>query len=470
MAYNCTLYKFAKKKNSTARPINTTPNLVMACRLMDNSGILNPTFRFDFAHILNEKATDYNYAYIAEFDRYYFINNWNYNLGLWDCEMSVDPLASFKTAIGNITTFVKRCSYTNSGGIYIDDRYPLRSVGDITNAMNAGPFTGNVNNGCFVLGIVGMYASTGSINYYVMDRTGFNTIISRLFSSTNYLNISDISDGLQKALFNPIQYIASAFYFPFSMTNITSKTAVTNVNFGWWSLTELSNIYLLGQQPHVEFTTTFTIPKHPNYASLGEYVNLSPFTKYTLIFHPYGQWEIDTTALSRYRTLVLQQSIDLISGSGVLYQGVYEENTETALYFDTRMAQIAVPISMAQVSADIMGAVGGGMGALASAFSGNVGGALGGLMSATSAMIPKAQIFGTNGGFNTYNFNIILQTQFMYHSFTNANIYGYPCYDNRTINTIPGYIEAEPGLNSFMCTESELDMINGFFENGFYYE
>lgn len=469
MAYTVTLYKFSKKKNSTAQPGQATPKLVMSCRLMDNSGMLEPTFRFDFAHILNEDPIDYNYAYVAEFKRYYFITNWSYNLGLWNCSMSVDPLASFKTDIGNVHTFVKRCSYTNVGE-YIDDVYPLRATGDITNVMDPGPFTGNTSNGCFVLGVVGMYATTGSINYYVMDRPAFTDLIARMFSSVSYLNVTEISDGLQKALFNPIQYIASAFYFPFALSNITSKTAVTQVNFGWWNITGVGNTYLLGPNPHVEFQTQFTIPKHPNYATLGAYMNLSPFTKYTLIFHPYGQWDIDTTILSRYRTLRLQQSIDLISGSGVLYQAVYEENTEQNLYFDTRMCNIAVPISMAQVSSDVMGAVGGGVGALASAFNGNLGGALGGLVSSASAMIPKAQIFGSNGGFNTYNLNIILQCQFMNHSFRNPDVYGYPYYDNATISNIPGYIEAEPELNQFTCTKTELEEIDNYFISGFHYE
>lgn len=469
MAYNVKLYKFGKKKNSTAQPGQEVQSLAFNCRLMDGSGMLNPTFLFDFSVILNEQPTGYNYAYVSEWNRYYFIKDWAYNLGLWNCSMTVDVLASWRYAIGSVNTFIKRCSYLNTKK-HLEDRYPLQAEGDIINTIDPGNFSGNIDNGCFVLGITGMYSAVGSVNYYVTNRSGFNQLISKLFNSADYLNITEISDGLQKALFNPIQYINSVFFFPFPLSSITNKTAVAGVNYGWWGLSPLNNFYLLGTNPHVEMGITMSIPKHPNSASGGSWLNLSPYTTYNLIYHPYGQWMIDSTILCKYRTLVLAQTIDLISGNGTLYQSVYEENTGQNLQFDSRVTQIGVPISMAQMTRDVAGGVSSALGFAGSLFTGNVGGALTSAVSAAQSMIPKAQILGTNGGFNTYNLNVILQTQFMYPSNINPGIYGYPYYDNNTISAIPGYIEAEPGNNAIPCTDSELFEINSYFENGFYYE
>lgn len=471
MAYNVTVYKFAKRKNSTKQPLGSEPQETFACKLNDGSGIIQPTFVFDFRNVLVNQPQDFNYAYVAEFNRYYFIDDWSYIDGLWMCKMTVDPLASWKTNIGSTSTFVKRCSHTNYKR-YIDDKYPTIVRSEIKNLINAGNFTGNIGSGCFILGIVGSNGSggIGAVNYYVMGQSGFKNLINKVFLDTSWLNITEISDELQKAMFNPIQYIASAYYFPFALSNISSKTGTSTVKFGWWSITGLSDTYVLGASPHVEMNITFSIPKHPQSGTMGDWLNLNPYMRYTIMYHPYGQWDIDSTIMASYRTLCFAQTIDLISGRGTLYCGVYEETPETYMWFDSRMAQISVPISMAQIASDIASATGGAVGFIGSLATGNIGSALTSAVSTATAMIPKATITGTNGGFNTYNLNVILQTQVTYVAGENGTIYGYPFYDTIQISSVAGYIEAEPGNNAIPCTETELEEINSYFVNGFYYE
>lgn len=471
MAYNVTVYKFAKRKNSTKRPTGSEAQETFACKLNDGSGILQPTFVFDFRNVLVNQPQDFNYAYVAEFNRYYFIDDWSYIDGLWMCKMTVDPLASWKSNIGSTSTYVHRCSHTNYKR-YIDDKYPTIVHSEIKNVMNYGNFTGNTGNGCFILGIVGSTGSggLGAVNYYVTTQNGFKALINKIFLNTSWLNITEITDELQKAMFNPIQYIASAYYFPFALSNISSKTGTGTVKFGWWDITGLSDFYILGSSPHVEMSIQFSIPKHPQSGTMGDWLNLNPYMRYTLIYHPYGQWDLDSTIMASYRTLGLAQTIDLISGRGTLYCGVYEETPETYMWFDSRMAQIAVPISMAQIASDITTATGGAVGFIGSLATGNVGSALTSAVSTASAMIPKATITGTNGGFNTYNLNVILQSQVSYVANENGTIFGYPYNDTAQISNIGGYIEAEPGNNAIPCTEMELEEINEYFRNGFYYE
>ena len=74
--YTVSLWNYSKKENSTSQPDAGTAYTV-TCDLMDGSGMLAPTV------VLNgDNPTAYNYAYIEEFSRYYFINNWRYSLGL----------------------------------------------------------------------------------------------------------------------------------------------------------------------------------------------------------------------------------------------------------------------------------------------------------------------------------------------------------------------------------------------------
>lgn len=473
MAYNVTVYKFSKRKNSTKQPTGSEAQETFACKLNDGSGVLNPTFLFDFRNVLVNEPQDFNYAYVAEFNRYYFIQDWSYNLGLWQCKMLVDVLASWKTAIGSVSTYIRYSSYDTSKR-FPDDRFPIATQNTITNTMNAGNFTGNIDNGCFVLGIIGSggSGSNGAVNYYVCSKTVLKIIIRKLFENTNWLNITDISDDLQKALFNPIQYVVSCMYFPFAMSNISSKTATTSIQFGWWQMTgvSLQELYILDSAPHVELGFTMSIPKHPDAASRGLHMNLTPYTNYYLMYLPYGTFSLDTTILVNYRTLICAQTIDLITGRGTMFLSCYNETTEANDQFDVREAQIAVPVQLAQMSQDMLNALGSVTNIAASAILGSTQGIFGGSVDLVKSMLPKLEIVGSAGGFNTYNLNVILQAQFCTAGPDNATIFGNPTFQNGTISSYPGYIEAEPGNNSIPCYEAELTEINSYFSSGFYYE
>lgn len=473
MGYTLTFYKFAKRKNSTAQPGALTPSLVFAGKLMDNSGVLTPSFLVNFSTILNENAYDYNYAYVTEWDRYYFVRDWSYELGQWKCNLIADVLATWKTQIGAINTYIRYSSYDTSKR-FPDDRFPMATLNNIENVMNAGNFTGNIDNGCFVLGIVGSggSGSNGAVNYYVCSKTVLKIIIRKLFENTNWLNISEISADLQKALFNPIQYVVSCMYFPFAMSNINSKTAVTSINFGWWTMTgvSLQELYILDAAPHVELGFTMSIPKHPDATSRGQFMNLNPYTNYYLMYLPYGTFALDTTILVNYRTLICAQTIDLITGRGTMFLSCYNETTEANDQFDVREAQIAVPIQLAQMSRDVLNAIGSAVNIGASYNLGSVQGMVGGTIDMIKSMLPKLELVGSAGGFNTYNLNVILQAQFCTAGPENSTIFGNPTFQNGTISSYPGYIEAEPGNNSIPCFEEELSEINNYFVSGFYYE
>lgn len=474
MAYTVNLYHFSKRKNSTARPSGngTTFN----CRLKDDSGILAPVLILDFRYAGSQPQI-FNYAYIPEFSRYYWITNIKYVLGLWEFSLAVDVLASWKTDIGNISTFAYRAQYDSSKR-FPDDIYRFATNSTITNTIHAGNFSGNVDNGCFILGIVGSgnTSSIGAMNYYVTNKEGMKAIINALFNDTSWLNISDISADLQKALFNPIQYIKSCMFFPFAMTNINSKTSTTSIRFGWWTMTlNINSLYIINSSPHVELGFTMSIPKHPETSSRGSFVNLSPNTIYQLMYLPYGTWTLDTSILVNYRTLILAQTIDLINGQGCLYVSCYNETTEANDQFDVKVAQIGVPIAVAQLTTDWLGsAISSGINFVNAVANTSIKSMVSGVESLADAtlasMVPKAQISGINGGFNTYNLNVILQAQFMFQAPENPSIFGRPCNNNITIRNYPGFIQAEPGNNSFGCMETELTEINNFFTTGFYYE
>ena len=108
---NVYLFGFQKKENSTAQP-DTKDGTLVSVQLKENTSVTNPVL------ILNLQSGGspinpslYNYAYIPSFMRYYYISDWVYLNGVWECSCNVDVLASNKSVIGNMSTYVLRSAY-----------------------------------------------------------------------------------------------------------------------------------------------------------------------------------------------------------------------------------------------------------------------------------------------------------------------------------------------------------------------
>ena len=85
--------------------------------LRNNTSIISPTIIFE-----NATPLKYNYAYIPEFKRYYYIKNiTSVRNNLWEVEFQVDPLMSFRGDIFALRVVVDKQSNEYNGDEYIDD-------------------------------------------------------------------------------------------------------------------------------------------------------------------------------------------------------------------------------------------------------------------------------------------------------------------------------------------------------------
>ena len=120
---NITLYQFAKKLNSTARPSGTAKGV--QGKLRESCSMLAPEIGFvSFGQ--TESPHVWNYAYIPDFGRFYFIDNWTWAGGMWYASMTVDPLASWRNEIANSTEYIVRAASAVNPNI-IDTTYPTLS-------------------------------------------------------------------------------------------------------------------------------------------------------------------------------------------------------------------------------------------------------------------------------------------------------------------------------------------------------
>ena len=106
--------------------------------LRDSCNVLEPVLNIE-----NDEPIRYNYAYIPDFKRYYFIRKiTSLRKGIWTVEFEVDPLMSFKGDILALAVVVDKQSDISNGDEYIDDgslvtdNYTFKSIYNFEKGFN----------------------------------------------------------------------------------------------------------------------------------------------------------------------------------------------------------------------------------------------------------------------------------------------------------------------------------------------
>lgn len=90
---------------------------IISGTLRTSTSIISPVITFESSSPLR-----YNYAYIPEFRRYYYIKNViSARNNLWEVQFEIDPLMSFKADICALKVVVDKQSNESNGDEYIDD-------------------------------------------------------------------------------------------------------------------------------------------------------------------------------------------------------------------------------------------------------------------------------------------------------------------------------------------------------------
>lgn len=511
MALNVKFWTFGKRENATSYPTGAAAAEYSNVLLKDNCSVVNPAIKLNVPMTTNVHR--WNYCYIAEFVRYYYVSDWTWYEGIWTAELQVDVLASYRDQIGNQSLYIVR-AYQTSGGVslydgnVVDSTYPC-TAGAATYSAQAvsNPFSGlyAANSGTYIVGVINKSAS--GVRYYAFNFSGFRQFCYQLFNySSGWLDIdvTEISEDLQKALVNPFQYIVSAFYLPVPVTWFTSNsigTATTTIEFGWWSVTVASGGRILDPGTLYQLTASITIPKHPSAAARGNYLNLSPYSYYTLRYYPFGTFDIDTEAICGWNTLDLYTDVDICTGKAILTLAVNGKSNPIR----TIESNISVPIPTAAISVDYMNlgskstAVMAGANAVGQLVSGegkwyeNVAekgknfiqnirtgnfNAIGSgaksvasnILSAAMASKATAEITGQQGSYTLFDTQTLtLSGRFLPIADEDYEHRGRPLCAIRTINTMRGFILCADADVNIPCTDREKSAIQAYLESGFYY-
>lgn len=477
MSFKVNLYTLSKRDNSTKQPTGTGTEF--HCVMKAGSGIMHPVLSFDLG--LTSDPSQYNYAYIPAFDRYYFVEEWYFERALWTVSLKVDVLATYKSAIGSSSLYVLRAAGASDGNV-VDNLYPCKTNCSFSSDVKNNPW--NTTPVC-VIGVIGKNGIYGSMNYYAMDpahpewlQNLCNNLLdpTQVIDQTYNFDISDASQGLQLSLADPLQYIKTCVMLPISIADISNMDAAAAFSVYQWD-------FGTGRKLHagsrINKTYTFNLIKHPDTNSRGNYVNCAPYTKITLTIPPYGCIDIDSSVTCNASTLDVDIDIDALSGKSIM---VISCNN---IVLNRIEAQIGIPISLSSVTRDYIGAVTSGisgitgavMGAAVGASAGPIGIAAGaivgggsGIGNAVTAIQPRAQTMGSMGTFVNNRGDFRLDYQFMRPVDDDNTHNGRPLCQMKTISTLSGYILVQDGDVTTTGTSAEDALIRQYLETGFYYE
>ena len=454
---NVNFYKFNKKINSTEIPSGT--GTVISCELKSPSSIINPRLELS-------SYPDYNYCYIQRFNRYYFINNIEFRDGYWVVNLNVDVLASFKADIGNASKYILR-SASNYDLAVKDTIYSDKS----SFSINTQTYTGtkvSFSDGYYVVGVVGTQSNTGGSIYYRMTADQFTVLINNLFTTANGIGWGDLSQGVINSVMNPFQYISSVMWYPFQVgVGLGSET----IKSGNWQTTA-TGTRLLGMSNGTSITS-FSIPKHPQASTRGQYLNEKPFTKYRLEGAYFGILDLPNELLFNKTTLAIGRLDDFTTGISTLevYATDSNNNTVSIAKIDT---QTGVSIQISSDTSGVVNMIVGGVETVAGYGLGNIGTMVKGVSDVIggglSTLAPSISTKGTRGTVVNSLQDIKMSSIFYGVVDEDLTNLGRPLCQTKNINTLSGYVQCRDGFIQSNATEEEKSSISEYLTRGFYYE
>lgn len=468
---NVVFYTFSKRVNSTALP---SGGASFSCTLKNPSSVIAPAISLVWSGTGNPSA--YNYAYIADYRRYYWVRNWTYADRQWTADLAVDVLASYKTQIGAASKYVLRAASDYNYKV-VDRMYPAKVENEYRIGSGSWGFTTLNNGGVYIIGVIGgnNTATAGGVGLYQADTAQAQSIISGAYNAMDGIltnkpttqNIPDwlnwMCDSLVRCTGKVSDFLTSLMWFPFAFPG----GSIVNVNMGL--------VYAGGQAQALngliyDHDTIISLSGIFPGTALDSWKNISPFASVYIEAPPFGLIELDPLDLIQCTQLKMNLRVDALSGGGLLriYGDLGPQGSWVLLA--QRTSQVGVSIPLAGNAVAPLSAATGVASAIGAAYSDNYVGAAAALGSALDAMGRPSKESGGSGGMAA-----ILGDFYIYARITSPvdddiTELGRPLCEVRTLNTLSGYIQCKDGDVQAPASQAELAQIETFLTGGFFYE
>lgn len=478
-------FNFGKKVNSTRIP--NLPGIAYDITLKDDTSLLQPDIVLKWTG--SGSPVQFNYVYIQDFSRMYWISNWTYSERCWVASCSVDVLGSYRTQIGNSTKYVLRAASRHDPRV-LDTLYPAIAeetdyIVSKSSKLSSSPDSG----GCYVLSVTGAdnTLSTGGSGYYKCTQAQVQAIVHDVYDAmdaiiTNRSSVTDVMSALEwlgdatmRTTSNLAQYINGLMWMPFDVDSGNSDVDV------WLGYVKGGTGKAI-TNPVWQDIVEFNLYSDASAAFSGDdWENLPPYCNYVLDFMPFGVIPLDPVRVyANAGRILCRIRCDVVTGLATLkiYVRPYDplgENEDEYL-IATRSAQLGVPIAMGGQSINYQGAISGALSGIAgAALSATPEGAgfalLAGIGEAGKSLMPEAQTAGHTGGIAGISATAKIYINKLAHVPLDVTDNGRPLCRDTQINELSGFVQCADGhLIIAGATDGELEQLSDFLTGGFFYE
>ena len=463
MSYTVSFGVMTKRENSTKQ--GYTEALSASCLLKETTDVYNPTFTIQ-GQIVGDTLLPCNYMYVASFGRYYWITEISFYHGVWTVSGETDVLATFKSDIGNTTTYIHRAASQHdeqvADGFYTLECVPTGSPVWVASGMNT--------TGIVLVCVLGNDGNDTSC-YYALEPYTWARLYSLLYTSS-FLNDygtfwSNIATDIFNTIINPGDYISSAIWLPVSYNDVSGtpqniSIATHQTSFMGKKITP--NSLLLYK------SLSLTLPNHPQEATNGQWMRGSRCSKDKLLLPGYGEITLnsDVIASMAVRDVSIAYAIDC-SGAityNVAYGGQY-------VYCN---ADIAIPCGYGDSRPNFAQALGSLINTGAGIATGNVGAIAHGVLDAQLSALPSMDRISSGGSRTLPTVQPYIMSNSIFYllpvdAYDNAGS-GRPLAKTCQISTLSGFMicASTVSVECTGATRSEIERINNYLTGGFYYE
>ena len=465
---NVQFYTHKKRNNSLKLP---TDGVTIACALKDNCSVTSPVLE-----LKHEGYPAYNYAYLPDFARYYYVNDWVYYRGVWSCTLSVDVLTSWRSNILGTTAFVEY-STSNYSMDYTDNRVMPTQEKEITvseTPVELSPFNAN---GCYILSVISTDANgyNGACAVYALTQSQLAQFSAKITAGSF---LDGIWEGIKNSFNNPFEAIVSCRWIPFSVDSLSGN--VKNI------LITYADTEVKGKLLTSNFKAQSVSMNLPRLGTDASFLDVSPFVSATLYLPFVGTVELDIDAYYKSNTFSIDMNCDVVTGD-IVYTVGSNFNAFTSTYSGNCSTQIPLsnnaPDSFGMVagSSGIIGGIASTAVGIATKNPGLIVTGIGSMTMGGLGTIKSAEVHTqTNGAISSrigskisLTIKIVIMRSKVLESVQGAGriaAIGLPCYKTLKLSTLSGYCQCSGASVSAPATDTELSTINELVNSGIYIE
>lgn len=463
---NVTFYTFTKRINSLSVPSGGT---AITVKLKQGTDVLSPTL------LLSSQVnpTAWNYAYIPDFGRRYFVKSWLSVRDMWECQLEVDVLGSWAEQIKTANALVLFSSSDYNLDL-LDNRIAAR-----------GSYTENTIDYDFVGTLSGQQLSPGGsfcVTTLAQDSNWASGVATTYFMTYQQMQQfagsmlnPDFVEQLKQYFTNPFDGLIDCYYLPFDAGLYCDLSLAGPVWLGSYQVPGTSARKPIQTSLAVKSkSVTMQIPW-----VYSDFRNLPPYTSIELFVPFCGSKSLDPGEFYGQESLLVTYSIDVNVGA---VQAVVSTEKRTVQEFSGN-CKVSLPIGQSQSRAEsIIGGLGGAITAVSGFGGGNVALGATGVLSAISSVLSPQQV-RTMGGMSGSVLGAILGNATTLYQNFRLSVVGRNASDNpaairpvqgnvlnavKSIGSLSGYCQTSGFSLSAPAYQSEIDRVNTYMDGGVY--